>query len=100
MSTLKIKETDRIEALKSQLAKLGYAVNVGEDYSMSWHGEKCGKESSPVISTFDDHRMAMAFAPAAVLFPGIAIEDIDVVTKSYPGYWNHLQSVGFKIKPF
>lgn len=99
LSTLKIKETDRIEALKSQLAKLGYVINAGDDYSISWDGERCAKEVNPSISTFDDHRMAMAFAPAAILFPGIIIKDIDVVSKSYPGYWSHLQSVGFKLMP-
>ena len=99
LSTLKIKETDRIEALRSQLAKLGYIINTGNGYSMSWTGERCAEELSLSISTFDDHRMAMAFAPASIFFPGIVIKNIDVVSKSYPDYWNHLQNVGFKLMP-
>ena len=99
LSTLKIKETDRIEALKSQLAKLGYVIDTGDDYSMSWTGKRCAKEQFPSISTFDDHRMAMAFAPASIFFPGIVIEDIDVVSKSYPAYWDHLRNVGFELIP-
>jgi 3-phosphoshikimate 1-carboxyvinyltransferase len=95
LQTLKIKETDRIEALRSQLLKLGYAIDVLPDYSLSWDGKKCEPQKNPSISTFADHRMAMAFAPAAILFPGIIIEDIDVVSKSYPNFWKHLSEAGF-----
>lgn len=98
LQTLRIKETDRIEALRSQLLKLGYVLNIENDYSLQWNGEKCSHEKEIRIDTFDDHRMAMAFAPAAIKFPGIIINDIEVVSKSYPDYWNHLKSAGFKLE--
>lgn len=98
LQTLKIKETDRIEALRTQLLKLGYMITVEQDLSLSWHGEMREAEKEPRIATFDDHRMAMAFAPAAVKFPGIIIENIDVVSKSYPDYWKHLVAAGFRLE--
>jgi 3-phosphoshikimate 1-carboxyvinyltransferase len=98
LQTLKIKETDRIEALRTQLLKMGYVLDVGEDFSLSWDGTKCAPESPIRINTFDDHRMAMAFAPAAVKYPGIIINDVEVVSKSYPQYWEHLESAGFRLE--
>ena len=98
LQTLKIKETDRIEALRTQLLKMGYVLSVGEDLSMSWDGTKCEPLDEIRIDTFDDHRMAMAFAPASVKFPGIIINDIEVVSKSYPEYWQHLLKAGFSLK--
>lgn len=98
LQTLKIKETDRIEALRTQLLKIGYVLSVGEDLSMSWDGTKCEPLDEIRIDTFDDHRMAMAFAPASVKFPGIIINDIEVVSKSYPEYWQHLLKAGFSLK--
>ncbi len=98
LQTLKIKETDRLEALRTQLFKLGYVVKVENDVAMIWDGETTKPESRPVIDTFDDHRMAMAFAPAAVKFPGLVIADAGVVGKSYPDYWKHLVQCGFMIK--
>ena len=97
LQTLKIKETDRIEALRSQLLKLGYVIEVEPDYSLRWDGLRVEPQETPSITTFKDHRMAMAFAPAASLFPGLIIEDAGVVSKSYPQYWQHLQQVGYKI---
>ncbi len=97
LQTLKIKETDRMEALRSQLLKLGYVIKAS-DGSLSWNGETVQAEACPIIETFDDHRMAMAFAPAAVKFPGIIISDAQVVSKSYPDYWEHLGKCGFVIK--
>ena len=98
LQTLKIKETDRIEALRTQLLKMGYVLNVGEDLSMSWNGTKCAPQDEIRIDTFDDHRMAMAFAPAAVKFPGIIINNAEVVSKSYPEYWAHLKNAGFVLE--
>ena len=98
LQTLKIKETDRIEALRTQLLKMGYVLNVGEDLSMSWDGTKCAAHDEIRIDTFDDHRMAMAFAPAAVKFPGIIINNAEVVSKSYPEYWAHLKNAGFVLE--
>ena len=98
LQTLKIKETDRIEALRTQLRKMGYVITVGEDLSLSWDGTKCEPDEVIRIETFDDHRMAMAFAPASVKFPGVIIENVEVVSKSYPEYWKHLESAGFRLE--
>ena len=99
LRTLRIKETDRIDALCTQLRRLGYIITAGDDFSLSWNGERCAPEPEPHISTFDDHRMAMAFAPAAVLFPGIVIDGVEVVSKSYPDFWRHLEAAGFTLTP-
>lgn len=98
LHTLRIKETDRIEALRSQLLKLGYVINVGADCSLSWNGEKMPAGQHLIIETFDDHRMAMAFAIAAIKFPGLVIADAGVVSKSYPDFWKHLAACGFGLK--
>ncbi len=99
LQTLKIKETDRIEALKTELRKLGFMLKDDHDSILEWDGERCEAQSDPVIDTYEDHRMAMAFAPVAVLRPdGIKIADPGVVSKSYPGFWGDLRSAGFTIK--
>ncbi|MGN0206974.1 MAG: 3-phosphoshikimate 1-carboxyvinyltransferase [Muribaculaceae bacterium] len=90
LRTLRIKETDRMEALRSQLYKLGYDITIVDDNRLAWHGERHAPALSPTIDTFKDHRMAMAFAPAAIKFPGLVIRDVDVVSKSYPSFWQHL----------
>ncbi|SFB04200.1 3-phosphoshikimate 1-carboxyvinyltransferase [Flavobacterium swingsii] len=94
LHTLKIKETDRLEALQVELTKLGANVSVTND---SLTLEVSNSINSNVkISTYQDHRMAMAFAPLA-LKASIIIEDAEVVSKSYPNFWSDLQSVGFKM---
>ena len=99
LQSLKIKETDRIEALKTELRKLGYLLTDSNDSILEWNGERCEPDTDPVIATYEDHRMAMAFAPAALVLPqGIQIADPGVVTKSYPGYWDDLQKAGFTVK--
>lgn len=98
LRTLRIKETDRLEALRIELRKLGYVVKVEGDDAISWHFETTAAEASPHICTYHDHRMAMAFAPAAIRFPGLIINDAQVVSKSYPLFWNHLRQAGFKIE--
>lgn len=98
LQSLKIKETDRIVALKTELSKLGYILTDSNDSILEWNGERCEPEDNPVIATYEDHRMAMAFAPAALVRPeGIAIADPEVVTKSYPRYWDDLKAAGFII---
>ena len=98
LRTLRIKETDRLEALRTELRKLGYVVKVEGDDAISWHLETTAAEASPHICTYHDHRMAMAFAPAAIRFPGLIIDDAQVVSKSYPLFWDHLRQAGFKIE--
>jgi 3-phosphoshikimate 1-carboxyvinyltransferase len=92
LHTLKIKETDRLEALQVELTKLGATIFVTND---SLTLENSSKINSDIkISTYQDHRMAMAFAPLA-LKTSIIIEDAAVVSKSYPNFWSDLQSMGF-----
>ncbi|NDW10880.1 3-phosphoshikimate 1-carboxyvinyltransferase [Dysgonomonas sp. 520] len=98
LQSLKIKETDRIEALKVELKKLGYVLYDSQDSILEWNGERCEPESEPVISTYEDHRMAMAFAPASTRISNICIAHPGVVSKSYPNYWNNLKNVGFLIE--
>ena len=94
LHTLKIKETDRLEALKNELTKLGANVSVTNDSLTLEPSEKINENIS--IKTYQDHRMAMAFAPLALKVP-IIIEEAEVVSKSYPTFWDDLKSVGFTI---
>lgn len=97
LATLRIKETDRIEALKRELRKLGYVLRDENGDTLVWDGTRCEPTLEP-IDTYDDHRMAMAFAPAAIVFPGLRINEPQVVTKSYPQYWEDMQKAGFEVK--
>lgn len=97
LHSLKIKETDRMEALKTEMKKLGYVINTEDDCIMSWDGERCEPEPEIVIDTYEDHRMAMAFAPAAFKLPYILINDPHVVSKSYPHFWEDMKKAGFTI---
>ncbi|GAA3562612.1 3-phosphoshikimate 1-carboxyvinyltransferase [Snuella lapsa] len=94
LHTLKIKETDRLVALKTEIEKLGGEVNI-TDNSLYLEPSKDIKEHIS-IATYNDHRMAMAFAPLALKVP-IIIEDAQVVSKSYPTFWDDLEAIGFKI---
>ena len=92
LHTLKIKETDRLEALKTELSKLGAKISVTND---ALHLEPSSEFIENVsIATYQDHRMAMAFAPLA-LKTSLTIENAEVVSKSYPTFWEDLKSVGF-----
>ena len=94
LHTLKIKETDRLEALKKELSKLGAAISVTNE-SLRIEPSK-SINSNQNIATYNDHRMAMAFAPLA-LKTNINIENAEVVSKSYPDFWNDLIILGFEI---
>ena len=99
LQSLKIKETDRIEALKCELAKLGFILEDRHDSELLWEGSRI-EPSSPdeiAIDTYEDHRMAMAFAPVALKDGRICINNPQVVSKSYPRYWENLKTVGFEI---
>lgn len=95
LQSLKIKETDRIEALKTELLKLGYVLQDKNDSELIWNGEKVEPQADAAIDTYEDHRMAMAFAPCAITFGSIKINNPQVVSKSYPDYWHDLEKVGF-----
>ena len=99
LQSLKIKETDRIAALQTELRKLGYVLRDAQDSILSWDGERCEPEAHPIIATYEDHRMALSFAPAALVRPeGIAIAHPEVVSKSYPHYWSDLRAAGFTVR--
>lgn len=115
LHTLRIKETDRVAALETELKKLGYVVtdrlvpkmaaaesgqSQGNTLEMTWDGSRCQPETRPVIATYKDHRMAMAFAPISLVLPSrcILIDDPAVVSKSYPAYWEDLKRAGFSIE--
>lgn len=97
LRTLRIKETDRIAALQRELAKLGYEVGCEGDDTMFWDtGMRCEPDSTAGIDTYEDHRMAMAFAPVALCTGEVRINNPQVVTKSYPRYWDDLTKAGFR----
>lgn len=98
LSTLKIKETDRLSALCDELLKLGFYVHADEDCSLRWDGIRFPVGDIPPIDTYQDHRMAMAFAPVSLFVPGIVINNAEVVTKSYPAYWDDLRKAGFTLE--
>ena len=97
LATLRIKESDRIEVLKREMRKMGFVIREENNSELLWDGERCEATMEP-IDTYEDHRMAMAFAPAAVKFPELRINNPEVVTKSYPNFWKDLQQAGFKIE--
>ncbi|KGO86954.1 3-phosphoshikimate 1-carboxyvinyltransferase [Flavobacterium rivuli WB 3.3-2 = DSM 21788] len=109
LHTLKIKETDRLEALKTELEKFGATISVtdhslalqphnlfnpSEAHSLSF-GEGRG-EAAVFVATYNDHRMAMAFAPLAIKTP-VGINDAGVVSKSYPTFWDDMKVLGFEV---
>jgi 3-phosphoshikimate 1-carboxyvinyltransferase len=97
LQSLKIKETDRMAALICEMRKLGYVLHEAEDSILYWKGERCERSQEP-IDTYEDHRMAMAFAPACLVMDNICINNPQVVSKSYPHYWEDLKASGFIIE--
>lgn len=97
LQSLKIKETDRIEALKAELRKLGYVIEDRNDSELLWDGQTA-TPTGEAIDTYEDHRMAMAFAPCALTLGRVLMNDPHVVSKSYPKYWTDLESVGYTIR--
>lgn len=95
LHTLKIKETDRLVALQNEIQKLGTTINITNNSLQL----KSPLDLNPgvVISTYNDHRMAMAFAPLA-LKTQLFVDDAEVVSKSYPDFWNDLKTIGFTIE--
>ncbi|MDN5284587.1 MAG: aroA [Mucilaginibacter sp.] len=97
LETLKIKETDRILALQTELAKMGVKlIEKGQVYKLD-----CSEKFIPermFINTYHDHRMAMAFAPLALIIPELEFENAPVVDKSYPAFWTDLEKLGFETR--
>lgn len=97
LETLKIKETDRIAALQQEIGKFGATLTEdSEVYHLNTDNVK--EPEAITIATYEDHRMAMAFAPLALVFEQVDIEEPHVVEKSYPMYWEHLTAQGFDIE--
>lgn len=97
LQSLKIKETDRMAALMNEMKKLGYLIREERGSVLAWDGERCEPVAEVAIDTYEDHRMAMAFAPACLKSGALRINEPQVVSKSYPGYWEDLKSVGFSM---
>jgi 3-phosphoshikimate 1-carboxyvinyltransferase len=97
LSTLKIKETDRIEALKTEMRKLGYVLTDLKNCELKWDGTRCETAPDTSIDTYEDHRMALSFAPASMK-QQMVINNPLVVSKSYPRYWDDLKSAGFRVE--
>lgn len=94
---LRLKESDRLAALCNELAKLGFRLSEGDD-TLEWNGETVEPQTDPVIETYDDHRIAMAFAMAAIAKGSIRIEHPEVVEKSFAGFWRELPKIGLLCK--
>jgi 3-phosphoshikimate 1-carboxyvinyltransferase len=99
LKTLKIKETDRIFALQNELAKFGAEITEPAPGELAWNGKINSEiiQENPVIETYHDHRMALAFAPMALAGFRLQISDPMVITKSYPGFWEDLKNAGFTV---
>jgi 3-phosphoshikimate 1-carboxyvinyltransferase len=97
--TLRVKETDRVHALKQELEKFGIQLRSASDGSwIEYDGKAVVRDGTIKIRTYQDHRMAMAFAPAAIAGFKIDVDNPGVVSKSYPGFWEDLKKAGFQIK--
>lgn len=96
LQTLKVKETDRILALKNELGKFSEGIDVTLS-SITYKGTAdINLDAKYYIATYNDHRMAMAFAPLCMMFDHVVIEDAEVVSKSYPQFWNDLKKIGIR----
>jgi 3-phosphoshikimate 1-carboxyvinyltransferase len=98
--TLRNKETDRLKALYNEMLKLGHELQITGDDVLSSEDTYFEVPPVPHINTYNDHRMAMAFAPATIIKDGMVICDAEVVSKSYPGFWDDLRKAGFDVQPF
>jgi 3-phosphoshikimate 1-carboxyvinyltransferase len=100
LETLKIKETNRVSALQKELAKFGAILMEPGEGELMWDGiiHPDLVQNEPVIETYNDHRMAMAFAPLALSGNPVTINNPGVVTKSYPNFWKDLESIGFLVR--
>ena len=97
--TLRVKETDRVQALKQELEKFGIQLQSDADGSwIEYDGKPVVRDRTIQIRTYQDHRMAMAFAPAAMAGFKIDVDNPGVVSKSYPGFWGELKKAGFQIR--
>lgn len=97
VANLRLKESDRLASLASQLAMCGWLLDVGPDF-IGWEGATRPVFEVPILSSCDDHRIAMALAPIAAFVPAIEIDGAEAVNKSYPGFWDDLADAGFGVE--
>lgn len=90
---LRLKESDRLESLRLESRKLGFEITIGDNH-VEWNGETIEKDEDPIIETFDDHRVAMSFAMAALKVGRIRIAHPEVVEKSFIDFWNQIPKIG------
>ena len=98
LGNLGVKESDRLEALCQEMDKIGRCVEKVRDSGLEWDGHGHPVVEMPVLDAHGDHRMAMALAPVSIYIPGIQINGVESVTKSYPRYWDQLREVGFRLE--
>lgn len=98
VKTLHDKECDRVDALCREMLKLGCILECDGPDNVAWDGRRVPVSERPIIDTYGDHRMAMAFAPVSIFVPGIVIRDVEVVAKSYPDFWQDLTAAGFSLR--
>ena len=98
LESLVIKETNRLEALKNELQKFNIDLEIIENHTLYLRGGQTIINPTSDIETYNDHRMAMAFAPLSLAAGSFCINNPEVVSKSYPNYWKDLESAGFKIQ--
>lgn len=96
LKSLSIKESDRLQALVDEMDKVGCTLEKIRDFGLEWEGKRHPLTALPEFETHGDHRLAMAFAPAAAYIPGIIVKDAGCVAKSYPGFWDALRGLGFR----
>ena len=89
LSNLRIKETDRLEAMRCEFRRLGFVLTVTEDGTVSWDGTCVEAEEDPLLHTYEDHRMALSLAPLCYQLSSLRLQNPDVVVKSYPLFWKH-----------
>lgn len=97
LASLRIKETDRLEALRTELAKLSFDVEIDKD-TLAWQMQRVPVQAIEPIECHGDHRMAMAFAPAGTFLSGLKICGAETVSKSYPGFWDDMRAAGYRIE--
>jgi len=95
LESLRIKESDRLSVLQSELNKIGIKTQLSRRLKLKIQNSKFKSTNAITVKTYNDHRMAMAFAPLALLFDSIQILNPEVVSKSYPGFWEDLKNTGF-----
>ena len=98
IAQLKVKESDRIKSLETELGKVGFNTKSGEDYLEIISSDMPHSISGmPLIHTYNDHRIAMSFAALAIPLDGVCIENSECVHKSYRGFWDEIKKAGFEI---